>query len=443
MKLALVSGSTTSTFTVDSSCTVNDDLATSIYNALDAYVTPSLSALDIIVTLINNDISGTLFTIPDFTHSGVPTDADIAQINNATDRQILWSLLGQVPGILTSGLAPNVQYSDVTGYTLDYAFSSTRYASNKASGSALAIIPESPSLTAYGTSGIYKSCSSTQYLYYIDATTGEITNTTSFSYGSSNICTKNWYYPAFQTTSTIWSYPYFGSTSNSLIYGLAKQFTHQTSSGARKGVAEVSFIFNNLGTFISDIPSTGTQYAYIMTQLNPQYLLVATNVGLTLSTTTYATSSTNKYINGTANYIVNNGILSDTQVYIDSLGCMMTVKFWTSPNGEAGTITIPTDFSTTVMPATLQANWIVVSCSVEPNPSTTYTTTSTSNGADDDSVSYSDVQAVTGLAATVFVLLVLVILFMGAYALGLFTRKPPMSGQENNSSAGVEVANKA
>lgn len=401
------------------------------------YLQRSLSAVDILADLLNNDQNNQLFNIPSTTYTGRPSAAEVENISNSTGNRILWSLFGQVPNFLNTGLAPNVQISDVKGYTIDFAFSPVRQANKQGNGEAFALIPNSanpvPYTNTYNGITIYSSCPTTQYLYYVDPNSGAITNTTAFEASSTNICTKNWYYPAFQTTETIWSYPYFGTTTNSLIYGLGKQYA---TSGGERGVIEVSLVLSFLSTYIQEMNTFGNQQvAYIMTYTNPAYLLVATTTNITLSTNTYATTSSNQIISATANFIKNNAIKADTTEYISSVGCQMTAKFYTSPGGSSGLIYAPVSFGS-IPPASKQAQWIVVSCAIQPNPETVYT----SSNDDDNVPSTSTLQPILGVSATVLALLFVLLLLFILFVAGVFQQKPSLASQATRD---VELNTKA
>lgn len=261
-----------------------------------------------------------------------------------------------------SGLAPNVQMSDVAGYTIDYAFWPVRQAANTGNGEAFALIPQSSAPVAYGATGIYSSCPSSSIstsltlllvLLPILLPSKQVPQISASRIGTTRLSR-----PPTPFGATL--LPLFRHHDQ---LGLGKQYTTPASSGGGKGVVEVSLVLTFLSTDIQGMNTYGNQQtAYIMTALNPAYLLFAATTNLTLGTTTYATTSSNKITSATANFIKNNKISADTTEYISSVGCQMTVKFYTSPGGVSGLIYVPTSFNANIPPATMQGNWIVVSC---------------------------------------------------------------------------------
>jgi hypothetical protein len=166
----------------------------------------------------------------------------------------------------------------------------------------------------------------------------------------------------------------------------------------------MSLNLNALSSLIQKENTGGaSQVAYVMTTSNPVGLLLASSVpSVPINITTYADNAPNKIISGTAEYILMNNIQTNTQVYLESLGCLMTVQFWTYGKSTEA-IKPPSSYpvSTANTYSTEGLAWTVVSCSVEPNPTTVYTTTTSADDTFPSSVQQANTETSVVLALSV------------------------------------------
>lgn len=279
---------------------------------------------------------------------------------NSTTVMYAWSAWGQILGYTSNGLVPSIQISAPNGAFVSYTYSKTY---------------GSPTLTlAPASTKLMSNSSATTYTYY--HVNGYGYPTVAFATGTYNLLQRPWYYPAMNSGGqAIWTAPYLSPFSGFSIYALAQQY--KTSTG-KTGVVQVGLTLDFLSNYLAGLNTAGSsQVAYIMTTTNPAGLLLATTTKEYCGVNTSAVSAKNPTIAASAKYIVSNNIVTNTQAYVPSLGCYLTVKFWTY-GSPSSTISVPPSYSTSISPSvsTLGLAWTIVSCNFEATPTTTYTQSS-------------------------------------------------------------------
>ena len=278
-----------------------------------------------------------------------------------------------------------VQIGSNTGFSLWYGYT--------VSGSTLtnyaALIPQSTAtcLTYYSPS--------TEYEFYTSSTTGLPTSLTPFGTPSYNVAARPWFWPTVTNTGIVYSL-YYSSASGTTKYSVGKAYySNVVNANLTQTKSVATFLYMSfLSTRIQTLMGTATEAttAYIMTTSMPNGLLLATSVsGLKTNITTYAVDSLNPVIAQTAQYIMNNGINENTQVYVPLVdasipGCYMSVKFFTYGATIPGPISVPNNvaggsgYISGVGSSSWSSNglsWTIVSCTTEPYTTTTTATTST------------------------------------------------------------------
>ena len=278
-----------------------------------------------------------------------------------------------------------VQIGSNTGFSLWYGYT--------VSGSTLtnyaALIPQSTAtcLTYYSPS--------TEYEFYTSSTTGLPTSLTPFGTPSYNVAARPWFWPTVTNTGIVYSL-YYSSASGTTKYSVGKAYySNVVNANLTQTKSVASFLYlTSVSSLIQNINagSSATTTGYIMTTEMPTGLLLATSVsGVATNITTYAIHSLNPVIAQTAQYIMNNGINEDTQVYVPltgtgGSGCYMSVKFFTYGATTPGPISVPNNvaggsgYISGVGTSSWSSNglsWTIVSCTTEPYTTSTTTTSST------------------------------------------------------------------
>ncbi len=196
-------------------------------------------------------------------------------------------------------------------------------------------------------------------------------------------------------------------------------------------MAATYLVFNQFSQYLATLNTQGADdVAYVMTTSNPAGLLIGSTTTAVANGTVYAAHSTNKIIAGTAQYITANVITTNTEVYIDSLGCYMTVMFWTY--GSPTTLyQAPPQITTTPNVASGGLAYTVVSCVTQPAPQTAYTTTVDSSASSSSSgltsAQSNQLQSTLGITAASLLLIVAVLAYLVS---GMGGKSTPMAARE-------------
>lgn len=359
---------------------------------------------------------------------------------NSTARQILWASFGQIMDFTMNGVshvyppwnsvglvsAPTL-FNVEDGSGIAYFWNAARTAP-----SFFVSFPNTSEITktSAGTGGVtgLGSAPSNYEFYNIDLVTGE--PTTAYKTPPTDSFQKPFWWAAVNASGeTIFTQPYISPVSGYTICSVSA--TYQTSLGKR-GLAlaplPTTFLTGILQSLNGD---ASNQVGYIMTTVHPTGLLLGSTTGANCNTTSYAHNSANNLISTTAQYIIDNGITTDSTVYMPSLGCLMTVQFWTYGNFEK-VYHYPANYylsSSSLLgtPATGGLQWTIVTCVTLPQADTTVTTDDTSSSA----VTQAQVMEGIGAVSVATLILVIIIVFCIAYSVFFSQSKRALTSSVN------------
>ena len=289
------------------------------------------------------------------------------------------SMTNSSTGIVTFGLFQSVRqtgwliWGDNDGFAIAYG----QYNNGVGIVPFIGYAPESPNQATCVT----YNCPTTLNYYTFNEATGEPAPTTPFKSASYPTAQRPWFWPASITPGT--SYSLFYSTfaiANLITISAAYSSRVVSSTFTEYKVASTQIMTPYLSEELAALNAGSlTNTGYAMTTENPTGLLIATTANLKLNITTYAVQSENTAIRTSAQYIMDNHITEDTSGYVDSLGCYLVVKFLSY--GSATPVAIPPPASANLPSSatyecypTTGIKWTIVSCDMQPNPTTTYTT---------------------------------------------------------------------
>lgn len=398
-------------------------LGAAISNAATNWVEQSVLGLGQLVNIGANDPDGNIFDFP-FQGTG-STWAENAM--NSTARQILWSSWGQIldytmngvtysfPPWNSVGLVSSVQLFNVDDGSGPGYFWSTPYSSPLF----CLVMPNTSQIlpTSAGTGGVTGLGSSPSYQvnYHVNSMTGKPTS--AYSQQSTNSFQKTFWWASMNASgSTVFTQPLKSPITGFTVFAISTMF--ETSTGKR-GILQCGLPTTFLSGILESLNADATnQVGYIMTTVHPVGLLLGSTTGVNCNITSYAHNSANKLISATAQYIMDNGVTTDSTVYMPSLGCLMTVQFWTYGDYEK-VYNYPVGYylpssSLVGTPDTGGLQWTIVTCVTLPQADTTVTTddASSSNG-----LTQAEVMNGIGAVSVATLILVIAIVFCMAYSL--------------------------
>lgn len=292
------------------SCTVNEDVTSTIVNWLPAYFQNAQQQALIVTTMFSAGQAGggDIVNSPPF--SGF----------NSTTQQLIWSLTKNA--VLSVGIGfPNYEF-------LFYGWSDT--------GNVWQFHYNPP-------------LSINRSTYNVNQESGLVVGT-AISAETYNCTTRPWYRDAANAQGElVYTAPYGSATSNVLDL-TATQALYQ--NGATKGVvfADLCLFPACLTPSMSEslvvLNSQPAVVAYVMETSTG--LLLGNSAGASICLTCYANESSNSYISESAQYIISNKISAPTSQFVQNLGFSVTTKYFENSYGVAVTV-VSADFSTTAV----------------------------------------------------------------------------------------------
>eukprot|EP01034_Spumella_vulgaris_P031738 gene31738-39206_t len=283
------------------------------------------------------------------------------------------------------------------------------------------------------------SCTTTQYSFTLNMDTGRPAPTTAFKTATNYPTSQRpWFWPATANDGVSYT-TYYSAFSGANLVCLSQPYYQKY---IRSGFTEYKVAANYVVlTYLSDKmaalntdPLTTT--GYVMTTINPVGLLMASTTGLAFNATTFATSSSNAVIKSTSEYILANNIQEDTSGYVASLGCYLSVQFFSAGEATPSVVSPPAgsslpSSSTSGVNSATGIKWTVVSCTTEAAPTTTYST--------NDDASSSTSAADKAILPLVVVIFVMVLLFFIAGVMHLLNQGKPALTQNGVVQSGTQL----
>jgi hypothetical protein len=184
----------------------------------------------------------------------------------------------------------------------------------------------------------------TQYSYTVNMNTGRPAPTTPFKtsllYPTSQ---RPWFWPATANNGVSYT-TYYSAFSGANLVCLCQPYYQKyinagfTEYKVAANYVVLTYLSNRIAELNTDPLSTT---GYVMTTQNPVGLLVASTTNLVFNATTYAVKSPNAVISSSAQYIINNNIKEDTSGYVESLGCYLSVQFFSAGSSTPTVVSPP------------------------------------------------------------------------------------------------------